>query len=440
MLKDSYELKVLFDFESQIGRCGSPSTYSVEYSSTCDDTSIQTVISVEQDNRSPTSEFFRPVSFRSKTLPSSLSDKNEEASSTLELLKHKRTNSFSKSNGIPDDVYISPRNGRTISGTPVIRSFACVSEALADCWIQDSGSESRCSWQQCESSSEEISLDFNSVMNTHLSAFSFGKNTNRLPLREWEIDPSLQIMVTGGPLPGFYDMKCRIHGRPSWSSGKAVLYWCIESKAWLLSCARSRRGTCLAMLLEDTINPCYSQTPWRVSLNGTANCMNEVYLFKPDKRMVCTPSAGSGIFDKPLPMEIEENVIVRVRRGLGIARFVGKLEDKDGTFVGVELFTPTGLHNGTRKGFFYFEAKQDYGIFVRCPKGIIEQFGHATDKAATIIGNLLTAGKKIRRVNQNLENRVIRTLLATVHNSTIFCACKIEILEIILFYELMMIC
>jgi len=441
MLEDTCKVKLLIDFDSQNTRSASPTAYSVESSSKYDDSWIQTEISFEEDSGSPTAACFPPLSLRSRTLPTTLSDKSDDASSSLEVTKHKRTHSFSKSNCIPDKVYLCKRNGRTISGTEVIRSFACLTEVFSDCYIQDSSSESHCLSEQFHPSSDDLSLDFNSIMTTQPSLLSAGKSPSRwLSLPAWEIKRSSQIMVTGGPLPGFYDMKGRIHGRPSWYSEKAVLYWSIKSKAWLLSGACSRRGTCLAILLEDTINPCYSHIPWRVSSSGSANSTNEVYLFKPDKHMVCIPCAGTGILDKPMHMDIEENVIVRVRRGLGIARFIGKLEDQDGTFVGVELFVPTGLNNGTRKGFFYFEAKQDHGVFVRCPEGVIEQFGHVTDKCATIMGNLLSAGKKIRRLNRNLENHVIRTLIATAQNRSIFCACRIEILEIILFYELIMIC
>jgi len=447
MLEDSCELKVLVDYDYQINRSTSPSAYSVEYSTTDDEdrTSSPTVISLEEDSGSRTIEFFpRIFPFRSRSIPEvTLSDIGEEADRSHEVKTHKRVFScILKKSTSPENVYLRPRNGRTISGTPVIRSCACLIKVLPDCYVQDdSSSESRCLSKQLESSSEDLLLDFTSIMTTHLTLLSPGKSSGRWSsLRTWEMKKSSQIMVSGGPLPGFYDMKDRIHGRPSWSSGKAVLHWSIDSKAWLLSSADSRRGMCLAILRENTINPCYSLTPWRVSWNGSAHSMNEAYSFKTDKRIVCTPSAGRGMFDEPQQTDIEENVIVRVRRGLGIARFIGKLEDQDGTFVGVELFSPTGLNNGTRKGFFYFEAKQDHGIFVRYPAGVFEQFGQVTDKVATIIDNLLTAGKKVRRLNQNLENRVIQTLLITAQNRAIFCACKIEILEIILFYELIMVC
>jgi len=446
MLEDSSELKLLVSFDNQSARNRSPSAYSVECSWTEDEdrTSSLTVISLEEDSWSPTSEVFpRIFPVRSRTLPdATLSEKGEEIESSYEAKKHKRIYSFSKSSSSPEKVYLRPRNGRTISGTPVIRSVACLNKVLPDCYIQDeSNSESRCLSLQLDSSSEELRLDYTSIMTKHLRLMSPGKTSGRRSsLRSWEMNQSSQIVVTGGPMPGFYDMKDRIHGRPSWSSGKAILQWSIESKAWLLSSAESRRGMCLAMLREDTINPCYSHATWRVSSNGSVHCTHEAYSLKPDKGLVCTPSSGSGMFDESQHPDIEENEIVRVRRGLGISRFIGKLEDQVGTFVGVELFTATGLNNGTRKGYFYFEAKQDHGIFVRCPAGIIEKFGQVTDKVATIIDNLLAAGKKIMRLNQNLENRVIKTLLATTHDRAIFCASRIEILEIILFYELIMVC
>jgi len=439
MLKDINMLKVRIDSYSQCVSSYSPSAYSADYSSNNDEnrTSSPTVISLGE-SWSQTSEFFPPLFLRhSITLPKeTLSEKGQEVDRSYLVKKHKRGYSYSKSNSSSSEgVFLRLRDERATSGTPVIRSFVCLNNVLLDCFDQDESScESRCLSQEWESSSEDFS-----ITTPQIPLLTPGKGTERRSLRSVEMKQSSQIMITGGPLPGFYDMKDQINGRSSWSSGDATLLWSNESKSWLLSRADSRHDLCLAMLQEDTINPCYSLTPWRVSSNDSAR-RNELYLFKPDKRMVCTPSDGKNSFNEPDRTEVEEDVIVRVRRGVGIARFIGKLEDQDGTFVGVELFTPTGLNNGTLKGVFYFEAKENHGIFVRCPKGVIEQFGQVTDQGEAIIHKLLSAGKKIRKITKNLENRAIKTLLATVHNEAIFCAYEIEILEIILFYELIMIC
>ena len=139
----------------------------------------------------------------------------------------------------------------------------------------------------------------------------------------------------------------------------------------------ARRSMCVAMLKEDTVSPCTSPQPWRVSLNGKAHSAHDAYAFKSDRSMVCTPSSVSGDFGNHTPWgrKLEVNTVVRIHRGLGVARFIGPVEDKEGIFVGVELFAPIGLHNGTRNELFYFEARPMHGIFVCYPEGIIEQFG-----------------------------------------------------------------
>jgi len=436
MLKDIRKLKVRIDCTSQCVSSYSPSAYSAEHNSNNDENRISspTVISLGE-SWSPTSDFF-PCLSHSITLPNETSsEKGQEVDRSL-VKKHKRGYSYSKSKSSSSErVSLRLRDGRATTGTPVIRSFVCLNNMLQDYFVQDESScESRCLSKELEPSSDDPS-----IMITDLPLLTPPKSTETRSLKSVEMKQNSQIMITGGPLPGFYDKKDQINGRSSWSSGDAELLWSKESKAWLLSSTNSRQDLCLAMLQEDTINPCYSLTPWRVSSNGSAH-WNELYLFKPDKGMVCTPSAGKSSFGELNRTNVEEDVIVRVRRGLGITRFIGKFEDQDGTFVGVELLTPTGLNNGTRKGVFYFEAKEGHGIFVRYPEGVIEQFGQVTDQGAAIIDNILSSGKKIRKISKNLENRVIKTLQATVHNQAIFCACKIEILEIILFYELIMIC
>lgn len=341
-------------------------------------------------------------------------------------------------------MYLRPRNGRTSSGTEVIASIVCLNQSLAECYASDSSS---CVSSESRSESEQEfsrSSSFNS--RSELNAKS-ARNTLKCQIcpekRVMEMKkPCPQIMVSGGPRAGFYDLKKRIQGRRSWGTAKWEIRWSVDAKAWLLRSKGSRRGMCVAMLKEDTINPCTSPQPWRVSLNGRTRSMHDAYAFKPDRSMLCTPSCETGVLGD-LPewgTTLEVNTVVRIRRGLGVARFIGPVEGKEGIFVGVELFTPTGLHNGTRNELFYFEARPNHGIFVSYPGGIIEQFGWVSQKGETAIENVLTEGKKVMRVTSSLENRVIKKLIATCYSQEIFCAEDVAILGTILLYDLVMLC
>lgn len=46
-------------------------------------------------------------------------------------------------------------------------------------------------------------------------------------------------------------------------------------------------------------------------------------------------------------------------------RFVGPTKFAAGTWVGVELETPSGKNNGTVQGEFYFDCPANYGLFLR---------------------------------------------------------------------------
>jgi len=439
-IKDRYEGMV--DYKDEALQDSPPSNYDDECFSTDDDdcTSSLTVISFGglEDSESDSVEFCSHI-FSLRSPEYAVSD-NEEINNCTRGSHRRVFSNLSEGRKKKADgsTHVLPRNGGTVSGTPLIRSFRCL---LPECVQDYSENDSWCEALELEESFGECTLDFTSSLKIKFPQEPRQKSSvKRLSTPGSEMRQCSQIMVTGGPLAGFYDMKDRVQGRPSWGSSKAEIHWSIEAKAWLLRPVGTRRSVCLAMLRDDTINPCFTLELWRTGLNHGTTSIHQTFSFKSDQSMVCTPSSGSGIFDIPSEKAIEENTVVRVRRGLGVARFIGPLEDQVGTFVGVELFTPTGLNNGTRKGFFYFEAKPRYGVFVRCPVGVTEQFGQVSDQGATMIDNLLTSGKKVRRLSRVVENRVIKIVLATCESRSLFCTSSMKILEIILFYELSMLC
>jgi dynactin 1 len=56
---------------------------------------------------------------------------------------------------------------------------------------------------------------------------------------------------------------------------------------------------------------------------------------------------------------------VSTATGTGFVRFTGTTAFAAGKWVGVELDTPTGKHNGTVQGKSYFTCKPGHGVFVR---------------------------------------------------------------------------
>jgi len=336
-------------------------------------------------------------------------------------------------------ICLRPRNQRTPSGTAVIASIPGLNKTIAECYV-DYSSTSYC-YSESRSDTE---------IDNHTTEAQCPNETvyvpERLsPQRKYEIERRCtQIMVTGGPRAGFYDMKDRVQGRRSWATEKSEIHWSVGAKAWLLRSTKARRGQCVAMLKEDSIAPYGSSQAWRVSLTGRTYSMHDTYAFTPKLSMTCSPANGVEILEGHLEMgpALELNTVVRIRRGLGIARFIGPLEEegKVGTYVGVELFSPTGLHNGTRNNMLYFEAKENHGIFVSYPGGIIEQFGTVSQICEETLVNLLSLAKEFGPLTERQENKVIRTLLAIYDHGKIFCSkCK-DILELILLYELIILC
>jgi len=55
-------------------------------------------------------------------------------------------------------------------------------------------------------------------------------------------------------------------------------------------------------------------------------------------------------------------------KGEGLVKYVGKILNKDGDWIGVELDNPEGLNDGTVDEVRYFESKAKHGVFLRPEK------------------------------------------------------------------------
>ena len=49
----------------------------------------------------------------------------------------------------------------------------------------------------------------------------------------------------------------------------------------------------------------------------------------------------------------------------GFVKYIGEVKGVKGSFIGIELDTPTGKNDGTAKGDRYFDCKINHGLFVK---------------------------------------------------------------------------
>jgi len=257
-----------------------------------------------------------------------------------------------------------------------------------------------------------------------------------------ELLPPNEMWITGGPCPGLYVMKGRAHGRPRWLGAEAQVLWNQEAKAWLLISRNEKDlASALAMLCVNSNNPCVTSSNWRVgkaAKRGISHSFFDTYAFRVDNEMLCTKYIGSETCNKSASSIIRESTVVRIRRGIGVVRFVGPLEDQRGMWAGIELFTPTGLNNGTRNEFFYFEAKPQHGVFVHIPDAIKKVYGRVTDRITTFIDDLLVTTRGIKEMSEAAIERLVRIMIVLGDGESIFCRQRPNVLGIILFYELIM--
>lgn len=74
---------------------------------------------------------------------------------------------------------------------------------------------------------------------------------------------------------------------------------------------------------------------------------------------------------------VGESVQIRPYNTSGVIAFIGDTHFQGGTWIGVELDTPTGKNDGTVQGIQYFSCKPKHGIFVRVDKLILDKRGRA---------------------------------------------------------------
>ncbi|KAM7345491.1 kinesin heavy chain 73 isoform 1-T1 [Cochliomyia hominivorax] len=74
---------------------------------------------------------------------------------------------------------------------------------------------------------------------------------------------------------------------------------------------------------------------------------------------------------------VGESVLIRPYNSSGVISYVGTTHFQKGTWIGVELDTPTGKNDGSVQGIQYFQCKPKHGMFVRFDKLILDKRGKA---------------------------------------------------------------
>ncbi|XP_049293780.1 kinesin-like protein KIF13A isoform X1 [Anopheles funestus] len=97
---------------------------------------------------------------------------------------------------------------------------------------------------------------------------------------------------------------------------------------------------------------------------------------------------------------VGESVLIRPYNTSGVIAFIGATHFQGGTWIGVELDTPTGKNDGTVQGIQYFDCRPKHGIFVRVDKLILDKRGRAMRelKKAEKVKAELASGKGGQRL------------------------------------------
>ncbi|TMW40766.1 hypothetical protein DOY81_014152 [Sarcophaga bullata] len=83
------------------------------------------------------------------------------------------------------------------------------------------------------------------------------------------------------------------------------------------------------------------------------------------------------LYPNGLLLANRESVLIRPYNTSGIISYVGTTHFQKGTWIGVELDTPTGKNDGSVQGIQYFQCKPKHGMFVRFDKLILDKRGKA---------------------------------------------------------------
>ncbi|XP_061401257.1 kinesin-like protein KIF13B [Musca vetustissima] len=155
--------------------------------------------------------------------------------------------------------------------------------------------------------------------------------------------------------------------------------------------------------------------------NNRTNVMQRMSIAKMEGLTTATSNDHLNVSSMSASMEIEdeskhvditlpdwvtvgESVLIRPYNTSGVISYVGTTHFQAGTWIGVELDTPTGKNDGTVQGIQYFQCKPKHGIFVRFDKLILDKRGKAmrafkAEKTTKEMGNYRKCKAKLYNTN-----------------------------------------
>eukprot|EP00750_Incisomonas_marina_P011700 INCI16405.2.p1 GENE.INCI16405.2~~INCI16405.2.p1 ORF type:complete len:393 (+),score=41.55 INCI16405.2:102-1181(+) len=78
-----------------------------------------------------------------------------------------------------------------------------------------------------------------------------------------------------------------------------------------------------------------------------------------------SPDAGSRAVSQVAVLKVGSRVVAKGRYSDGVVRFIGTTEFSAGEWIGVELDSPLGKHDGAVRGQRYFTCRPKHGVFLK---------------------------------------------------------------------------
>lgn len=110
-------------------------------------------------------------------------------------------------------------------------------------------------------------------------------------------------------------------------------------------------------------------------------------------------------------MTIQINDRIKINKGklCGVIRYIGKVKNKEGTWIGLELEEPKGSNNGTINGEKYFTCAPNHGMFVKyknLDKTLIKEEKDILEYEKNIIKNTINDNRMESKLGSKMESNL----------------------------------